>query len=102
MCSLRDRSFAACSTAVTPLRVLPYPLHEFFLGHYDSAANFRCGGNSFMHEFIGTGRSNTQNLRLHRRVEEQRQIIVAFVFRYFHFVNFFWTPTVPLPFGTAP
>ena len=52
-------------------------------------------GIFFVHQFIVTGRREAQSLWHYIRVEEQRQFIVAFINRRFHFnTPFHWDRTV--------
>ena len=80
-CSSKDQIFAACSTTLTTLRVLLHPLDKFFFGYHDSIAYFEDREVRFVHQLICTGWGDAQHLCHHCRVEEQWQIIIAFVLR---------------------
>ena len=67
------------------------PLHpgdELLLRDNHPVADFQGGEICFMHQLIGAGRCDSQYFRHRRRVQKQRQLIIAFVGRFFHVSSF--------------
>ena len=60
-------------------RVLLHPPDERFLRHDDPIADPQRGKILFVHQLIAAGRRNAQHFRYCRRVQEQRQFVIAFV-----------------------
>ena len=89
MCSCRDRVLTVGSPTLTTLRVPFHPRNKLFLGHHNSAADFQYREVRFMHQLVAAERCYTQHLCHHCCIEEQRQVIITFVLRYFHICVWF-------------
>lgn len=90
MCSCRDRVLTVGSPTLTTLRVLFHPRNKLFLGHDNSAADFQYREVRFVHQLVTAGRCYTQHFCHYCCIEEQRQVIITFVLRYFHV--YVWFP----------
>lgn len=89
MCSCRDRVLTVGSPTLTTLRVPFHPRNKLFLEHHNSAADFQYREVRFMHQLVAAERCYTQHLCHHCCIEEQRQVIITFVLRYFHICVWF-------------
>ena len=79
----RASATAGCASSGTS-RLPVYPAAELFLGDDDAIADAQGREALFVHELVGTGEGDAQELGRHFCVEEQRKLVVVGVVGSFH------------------